>query len=92
MEMIMSKASYISSVSLERANRTKPLADGVLHQIAAWILRRALRQAEVALRNDRVLRKHYGEFLPDASEDLCVLFGLKIALSSDPSSQESTRC
>lgn len=82
----------LSKVELAQPDLSKALAGRVLDGIAAWIIRRALRRAEAALRNDRVFRKRYGEFDPNASEDLCVFLGLRIALSSDPSSQESIQC
>lgn len=88
----MSKASYISSDSPEWTNWIKSLASRLLHRIGAWILRRALQKAEFALSNDLVLRTGYREFLPNTSEDLCDLLGLKIAQSSDPSPQESIQC
>ncbi len=60
-----------SNAPLDGADGTLPVTSRVVQGIAAWIIRRAVRRAEVALRNDRT-RQHI-----DAESTLipCVLRG-----------------
>jgi hypothetical protein len=46
----------LSNVPLDGTDGTLPVTSRVLQRIAAWIIRRAVRRAEVELRNDRVRR------------------------------------
>jgi hypothetical protein len=67
----------LSRVPLEGPDGTISLPGRMLHRIATWIIRRALRRAEVALRNDRT-RRHIDRESTAGRRVLCGTTGTRM--------------